>query len=109
MASLYSMADVFVNPTIQETFGMTTAEALACGTPVVAYNGTATPELVGKDGKCGSLVNENNPKQFYEKIMEIMLCGKNSYTMACRKRTEEKFSKNTNIQEYIRLFRLLAL
>lgn len=67
LSKLYSMADVFVNPTIQETFGKTTAEAMACGTPVVAYNGTATPELVGLDGSCGFLVDENDPKLYCEK------------------------------------------
>lgn len=42
----YSAADVFYNPSIEETFGLVTAEAMACGTPVVVMNSTASPEMV---------------------------------------------------------------
>lgn len=37
LAMLYSTADVFVMPSMQESFGLTTLEAMACGTPVVAF------------------------------------------------------------------------
>lgn len=41
LAEIYSAAEVFVNPSREETFGMVTAEALACGTPAVVYDATA--------------------------------------------------------------------
>ena len=31
---------------MEETFGLTTVEAMSCGTPVVVYDSTASPELV---------------------------------------------------------------
>lgn len=40
----YSAADVFFNPSLEETFGLVTAEAIACGTPAVVMNSTACPE-----------------------------------------------------------------
>ena len=46
LAQFYSAADVFVNPSYEETMGLTTAEALACGTPAVVYDQTAVPEVV---------------------------------------------------------------
>ena len=98
LAKLYAMADVFVNPTIQETFGKTTAEAMSCGTPVVAYNGTATPELVGTDGSCGYLVDENRAGLYLEKILEIKMKTKESYSAAARQRAERMFSKEKNTQ-----------
>ena len=52
LAELYSMADVFVNPSKAETFGLTTAEALACGTPAVVYDVAACPELLSSDTGC---------------------------------------------------------
>ena len=52
LAELYSMADVFVNPSKAETFGLTTAEALACGTPAVVYDVAACPELISSDTGC---------------------------------------------------------
>ena len=44
---IYSAADVLVAPSIYEGFGLTVLEAMACGTPVVAANVTALPEVAG--------------------------------------------------------------
>ena len=46
LAEIYTAADVFFNPSRQETMGLTTVEAMACGTPVVTSNYTAVPEVV---------------------------------------------------------------
>jgi len=45
IAAAYSAADVFVFPSLYEGFGMPVLEAMACGTPVVASNTTAIPEI----------------------------------------------------------------
>lgn len=45
----YDRADVFVLATLQETYGMAVAEALACGLPVVSTATGAIPDLVGAD------------------------------------------------------------
>lgn len=37
MAEVYNLADVYVTPSLQESFGFTVCEAMACGTPVVAF------------------------------------------------------------------------
>jgi glycosyltransferase involved in cell wall biosynthesis len=37
LVEIYSAADVFVNPTLEETFGMTNLEAQACGTYAVTF------------------------------------------------------------------------
>jgi len=46
LIKLYTAADVFYNPSVEETFGLVTAEALACGTPAVVMDSTACPEPV---------------------------------------------------------------
>jgi len=50
LAEIYTAADVLVNPSTEETFGMTVLEALNCGTPAVVYEGTACEELVKSFG-----------------------------------------------------------
>lgn len=46
LAEIYTAADIFVNPSREETFGMTTVEALACGTRAIVYKDTACEEIV---------------------------------------------------------------
>lgn len=44
LAALYTIADVFVNPTLEDTYPTVNLEAIACGTPVVTYNSGGSPE-----------------------------------------------------------------
>jgi len=46
LAMIYSAADIMVVPSIEEAFGQTASESLACGTPVVAFNATGLKDLV---------------------------------------------------------------
>ena len=50
LAEIYSTADVFVNLSVEETFGMTTLEALKCGTTPIVYAGTACEEVTRQFG-----------------------------------------------------------
>ncbi len=102
LVKYYSMADVFLNPSIQETFGKTTAEAIASGTPVIGYNLTATPELVGD--RCG-IVIETGVDNVVNAITAIKSRTKEYYTNNCRLFAEENFSKNKLTKEYIDLYK----
>lgn len=50
LAGIYTTSDVFVNLSREETFGMTTVEAISCGTNAIVYKNTACEEIVSKFG-----------------------------------------------------------
>ena len=50
LVHLYNGAEVFVFPSSAEGFGLPLLEAMACGTPVVAFHNTSIPEVVGNAG-----------------------------------------------------------
>lgn len=68
LAEIYSAADVFVNPSREETFSMTTLEAIACGTPAIVYRGTACEEVVKT---YGGYAVEQSVDSLIKKINEI--------------------------------------
>lgn len=102
LRDLYATADVFLNLSVEETFGLTTAEALACGTPAVVYNATACPEVV--DADTGIIVNKNDIDGLLAAIETIKKKGENYYSVACRERAVKFFNKNDRFNEYIDLY-----
>jgi glycosyltransferase involved in cell wall biosynthesis len=71
LPSYYANADLFVLPSRRESFGLTIAEAMASGLPVVSTNVTAIPEVV-KDGETGLLVPPNDPEKLAEAINSLL-------------------------------------
>lgn len=102
LAALYSLADVFVNPTYVDNFPTTNIEALACGTPVVTYNTGGSPEAI--DENTGIVVPKGDKEALKDAIISIA-SNKDRYTSeACRKRAVENFNKDDRFGDYIRLF-----
>ncbi len=105
LAEYYSIADVFVQPSLEETFGKVGAEALACGTPVICFDSTANPELIGEG--CGAVVKDMDINEFYQEIKNILKKGKDFYTKNCIEFASKNFRKDKNIEQYLCLFERL--
>lgn len=103
LAELYSAADVFVNPTYADNLPTTNIEALACGTPVVAYNTGGCSEIV--DSLTGEVVDQGDIAELREAISRVLDKGKEAWSPHCRRRAESLFGKEMSSQNYIRLYR----
>lgn len=102
----YQNAKAFLYPLQwEEPFGLTMAESMACGTPVIAFKRGSVPEVI-KDGKTGFVVkpfNKNgnvNYKDFISAIKKIDMIDRKD----CRKWVEQKFSVERMIDDYEKLY-----
>ena len=102
LSEVYSAADVVLNLSYQETFGLTTVEGLSCGTPGIVYNRTASPELVSSD--VGLVVEAGNIEALVDAIKQVRTNGKHFYSEACRHRAIYEFDKTKCYQQYIDLY-----
>jgi len=102
LASLYSLADVFVNPTYQDNFPTTNIEALACGTPVITYKTGGSPEAI--DDCTGIVVPKGEITALNSAINNILDKGKAHFSAACRERAENRFNKDDRYMEYLELY-----
>jgi glycosyltransferase involved in cell wall biosynthesis len=105
LAKYYSCADVFLNLSIEETFGKVTVEAMACGTPSIVYNTTGCTELVAE--RVGFVVPLNDVGALQKKILEVRERGKVYYSENCINYVHENFEYRKNAMEYIKLYKEL--
>jgi glycosyltransferase involved in cell wall biosynthesis len=70
LATLYASADLMLFPSLTETFGNVTLEALASGTPVLAFDCAAASDFI-HDGKNGWLVSGNDSTTYINRALEI--------------------------------------
>ena len=105
LAELYSAADLFINPTWEDTFPTTNIEAFACGTPVVTYCTGGSVESVSED--TGFVVDKGRIDVLCDVINIVKQRGKTFYSENCRKRAVALYNKNNRFDEYIHLFNQL--
>ena len=73
LAELYTAADVFVNPTHEEVFGLVNIEARACGTPVVTYRTGGSVEAV--DETYCRIVEKGDVEGLHEALLSVSKCN----------------------------------
>ena len=71
LTAWYTAANVFFNPTYQDTFPTVNLEAQACGTPVITYDTGGSPEGVTEG--CGKVVNGGDIKKVAEYVKEVLM------------------------------------
>lgn len=101
LVKIYTAADIFLIPTLEDNFPTVNIEALACGTPVVTYETGGSPEII--DETCGTSVAQGDYESLKTAVVNAL---KNPFTSeACIKRAA-RFDKDERYKEYINLYNL---
>lgn len=91
LVELYSVADLFFNPTYEDNLPTTNLEAIACGTPVVTYRTGGSPETVGDNGW---VVN----KKDYKTVIQILGSTERQRSLP------KTFKDSTMVRNYIQQY-----
>lgn len=101
LAEIYTAADLFVNPTREETFGLVNTESLACGTPVLTFNTGGCPEII--DESCGCVVEIDDVDAMEREIIRI--CKEAPYSVEKCINRSKSFEKDEMLTKYVDLYR----
>ena len=99
LVDIYSSADVFVNPTLEDNFPTTNLEALACGTPVVTFDTGGSPEILDKESGFVSSIRDSESLYKIVKVIKNDINKENE----CVNRSKA-FNKNDKLSLYKSLY-----
>jgi len=99
-------ADIYVSPSLYESFGVTIIEAMAAGLPVVATRVGAVPELIS-DGQSGLLVEAASSSAIADAVINLFTNARlrNSISCAGRETASKQFSWETICSALIQMYR----
>ena len=109
LAVLYSAADVTVTPSLQEAFGMTASESMACGTPVVAFGASGPLDVINHMVN-GYLASPNDIEDLTRGISWVLDKSKASdLSIAARAKCMQNFDLQKVARQYSNLYSELRL
>lgn len=100
LAELYTAADLFVNPTREDTYPTVNMESLACGTPVLTFKTGGSPEIA--DDTCGAVVAVDDIDAMEQEILRI--CTELPYSQESCLERAKNFARNDKFEEYVKLY-----
>ena len=102
--TIYNMSNLYVNTSKYETFGKTTAESMACNTPVIAYKKTGAKDMINHKIN-GYLVSRYDVQDFYNGLcwlLDEIIMKKNNFD--CSEKILQEFSIDKIYKEYELLY-----
>lgn len=105
MALAYSAADVFVIPSLHESFGQTAIEAMACGTPVVGFRSGGMEDTI-RHQETGLLVSSEDVVELSNAIVRLLTddACRQQMSLASVKWVRSQFGLQTVASNYLRLY-----
>jgi len=100
-----SAADIFLMPSVQEAFGLMAVESMACGTPVIVFEGTALPDVINAP-HCGLAVPSKNSRALAEAIKQLLENDEFRCRLGrqARHTAEREYSFTQYVQRHISLY-----
>lgn len=105
---VYSAADIFVNPTLEDNLPNTVLESIACAVPVVGFRTGGMPDIV-RQGITGLLVSSGDTRALREAI-EQLLCNtalRAEMAAKCRRAAVEEYALEVQARRYISLYEMM--
>lgn len=102
--AIFAASDIFLNTSLSDTFSLTTLEALASGTPVVAYASGGIPEIL-VHGECGVLVAPDDPELLAEAISDLISEGIPGEWHAAAQTRAAQFNPKAHTTGYLDVYR----
>ena len=99
LVSLYSRANIFINPSLEESFSLVTVESLSCGCPCIVLDTSAVAELVNDDN--GVVLHSHKPEDYLDAIRRIDDRG---YSRDSVRATALKYDNKYMLDGYMRLY-----
>lgn len=105
LSKLYSAADVFVAPSLQDNLPNTVMESLACGTPVVAFNTGGIPDMVEHriNGYLAKPFDTADLANGIKWVLDVQERN-NKLGAAAREKAVKKYSLERQARHYLRLY-----
>ncbi len=104
IAKIYSVADVFVIPSLEDNLPNTVVESMACGTPVVGFNIGGVPDMV-THLKTGYLAHEKDINDLAAGIKTVLFeLDSNELSNNCLKNAKQNYSLTLQAKRYVNLY-----
>jgi glycosyltransferase involved in cell wall biosynthesis len=104
MAEIYSLANVYVSASIEDNLPNTIMEAMACGTPTVAFNTGGIPDLIDHQQN-GYLAEFESAADLAAGIKQILTSANaDEFSAAARDKVLREFNNDKVAGQYIRLY-----
>jgi glycosyltransferase involved in cell wall biosynthesis len=107
LSDVYSAADVFVLPSLEDNLPNTMLESMACGTPVLGFRTGGLPDLI--DDETGWLVPLGDSKALGDVLLQVGRSPDKAHRLrsTCRQRIEANYGPSNQAQAYTHLFETL--
>jgi glycosyltransferase involved in cell wall biosynthesis len=105
LPAIYAQCDVFLYPSLRESFGIPMLEAMSCGVPVITSNTSSMPEV---SGNAAHIINPFNPEEITQGLIKIL--NDEVYKKSlCDKGLErsKEFSWKNMAKGYLKLYELI--